>query len=171
MVADEFRKIYEAEVSYVWSCLRRLGVPERDLEDKVHDVFVVLYRHLDDYDPNRPVRPYLGGIAARVASDYRRRASSQRELMKEEIEAIDENPDAEATFEEKEARKLVLAALDALGSDRRTVFVLHEIEEHAMPEIAEMLAVPLNTCYSRLRLAREEFTAAARRLGTKRGGR
>jgi len=38
-----------------------------------------------------------------------------------------------------------------------------------MPEVAEALGVPLNTAYSRLRLARRDFQAAARRSGLDRG--
>ena len=47
---------------------------------------------------------------------------------------------------------------------------LAEIEERSVPEIAEALAIPLNTAYSRLRVAREEFKQAATRLRS-RGGR
>jgi RNA polymerase sigma-70 factor, ECF subfamily len=169
VVPLEFAKIYSAQVTYVWSCLRRLGVPERDLEDKIHDVFVTLYRRLSDLDPTRPIRPYLAGIAVRVASDHRRKAYQKREQVLGDVEAIDETRDPEAMVQGKEARDLVLAALEQLDLDRRTVFVLHELEGHPVPEVAEILEVPLNTCYSRLRLAREEFTTVIRRL--ERGGR
>ena len=68
---QEFKAIYKAEVSHVWYLLRRLGVPERDLKDKVHDVFVILHRRWEDRDPARPVRPWLQGMAYKVASEYR----------------------------------------------------------------------------------------------------
>ena len=47
--------------------------------------------------------------------------------------------------------------------------LLHEIEGHAMPEIAEVLSIPLNTAYSRLRLARQDYERAMRRLRAQRG--
>ena len=59
--------IYAAEVRWLWRVLWRLGVPERDLEDVAHDVFVVVHRKLPDYDPTRPLRPWLFGICFRVA--------------------------------------------------------------------------------------------------------
>ena len=52
---------------------------------------------------------------------------------------------------------------DAIDVGRRAVLVLHEIEEMTAPEIAESLSLPINTVYSRLRLARQEFAAAAAR--------
>jgi RNA polymerase sigma-70 factor (ECF subfamily) len=63
-----------------------------------------------------------------------------------------------------EDRKLVLAALDAIEMDRRAVFVLYEIDEVPMEEVARSLGIPVNTGYSRLRLARAEFAAAVKRL-------
>lgn len=47
---------------------------------------------------------------------------------------------------------------------RRAVFILHELDEEPMPAVAETLGIPLNTGYSRLRVARDEFTTALRRL-------
>jgi RNA polymerase sigma-70 factor (ECF subfamily) len=47
---------------------------------------------------------------------------------------------------------------------KRAVFVMTEIDGATTPEIAEALAIPLNTAYSRLRLAREEFAAAVQRI-------
>jgi len=45
------------------------------------------------------------------------------------------------------------------------VFVLHEIDGEPIPAVAEALAIPVNTAYSRLRVAREEFSASVKRLG------
>lgn len=160
----EFRAIYDAELAWTWNALRRLGVPERHLEDVAHDVFVVLYRKLDEYDRSRPLRPWIFGIAHRVASDFRRKASHAREVPDESPAPVETAPDPEAQLEGEHARALLARALDALDDDKRAVFVLHELEEEPMPRIAEALAIPLNTAYSRLRLARRDFTAAVTRL-------
>ena len=67
------------------------------------------------------------------------------------------------------ARRDTLARLDAalsmLDLDRRAVLVLHEIEEMTAPEIAQVLNIPLNTVYSRLRVAREKLEGALARRG------
>jgi len=52
------------------------------------------------------------------------------------------------------------AALETIDVGRRAVLVLHEIEEMTAPEIAEVLGIPLNTVYSRLRVARAELEQA-----------
>jgi RNA polymerase sigma-70 factor, ECF subfamily len=164
-----FRTIFEGEFAYVAHTLRRLGVAERDLDDVTHDVFVAVYRCLHQYDAARPLRPWLFGTAFRVASDHRRLARNHREVLGDPTEPIDESPGADQQLASHESRELVLLALGALDLDRRAVLVMHDIDGHTMPEIAEGLSIPLNTAYSRLRLAREQFKAAVRRLRGRRG--
>lgn len=155
----DFPSIYQAEAGFVWNRLRRLGVPERDLEDKVQDVFIVAHRRLESYDRARPIRAWLAGISVRVALDHRRLAHQRREIAADVSETPAEERSPEASAAGNEARRAVLAALDELPPEQRAVFVLKELDGFSMPEIAELLDAPLNTLYSRLRLARERFAA------------
>ncbi len=166
-----FRALYEREFAWVHRTLRRLGARDRDLEDLAHDVFVVVYRRLADYDPARPLRPWLFGIAFRVVSDYRRRASFSREsaIAPEVADAAATPPEQEAAVARGEARDLVLLALDGMDLDQRAVFVLHELDGLSIPEIAATLTVSHNTLYSRLRLARAKFADAVAQIRS-RGG-
>ena len=165
----EFRAIYEAESSYVWKTLRRIGVAERDLEDLLHDVFVVVFRRLHEYDAARPIRPWLFGIAFRVASDYRRSSRQTREVLEPAREIVDATPGADERLAQARDREIVVSALGSLDPDRRAVFVMHDLDGHSAPDIAAALSIPTNTVYSRLRVAREEFSAAVRRLLLRRG--
>jgi RNA polymerase sigma-70 factor (ECF subfamily) len=164
--APDFKAIYEGHFDYVWHSLRRIGVGDADLEDLCHDVFVAFYRGLETYDPSRPLKPWLFGIAFRVASDHRRRARHRFEVPPnlEMGDYADKSPIADDRVATRQAQNLVERALQALDADKRAVFILHEIDGHSMPEIAAVIPVPLNTLYSRLRLARAEFAASVRRL-------
>jgi len=66
-----------------------------------------------------------------------------------------------------EARAVLMKALDGLDLDRRAVFVMHELDEIPVPEVASTLGIPLNTAYSRLRLARVDVAAAIQRFRAK----
>jgi RNA polymerase sigma-70 factor, ECF subfamily len=174
--APAFRALFEAEFSYVSHTLRRLGVREADLEDVAHDVFITVHRLLPQYDPRRPLRPWLFGVAFRVASDYRRLARHTREVSQQPRgEPVDGALPADEQLAAEQARRLVIEALGELELDRRAVLVMHDIDGHAMPEIAQALSIPLNTAYSRLRLARVELRAAVqgiwRRGAARRGAR
>ncbi len=172
-----FVDVYAGELSFVWKTLWRLGVPERDLEDVAHDVFVVVHRKLGDYDPTRPLKPWLFGICFRVALDRRRKLSIAREqLSSRHDDGADGTADgdgalqadvvdAPAIVERNEKKALVQKALATLPLEQRAVFVLHELDGLPIPACAEVLQAPLNTLYSRLRLARAAFTRFVERAG------
>jgi RNA polymerase sigma-70 factor (ECF subfamily) len=162
----EFAALFREHLAYVLQALRRLGVRERDLEDVTHDVFLAVYRKLEQYDTRRPLRPWLFGFAFRFASDYRELARHRLEIVAE-TQATDERPSALDRALQNEALEVARQALASLELGRRAVFILHELDDCAMPEVATALGIPLNTAYSRLRLARADVAATVRRLRSK----
>lgn len=167
-----FAEIYAAELDYVWRSLRRLGARAADLEDLAHEVFLVVHRRLGDYDPTRPLRPWLFGIALRVAAAGRRKAGRDAPRAgagDDAPEAADPQPGADVELEARESRDLLLAALARVPIEQRAVVVLHDIDGLPVPDIAQALELPANTIYSRLRLGRDKLAAAVKRLRA-RGG-
>jgi RNA polymerase sigma-70 factor (ECF subfamily) len=167
--APRFDEVYRAEFPYVWRTLRRLGVPEADVEDLTHDVFVVVSRRLRDYDVNRPLKPWLFGIAFRVASEDRRRPRNRLEVAGEHLEPPDAAPSAIDLLEADEQRQLVLECLQKLDLGQRAALILVDIDGESPTEVAAALGVPLATVYSRLRLGRARFADAVRRAKLRRG--
>ena len=163
--------VFQREFRYVWSSLRRLGVHERDLEDMAHEVFVRVHDQLALFDESRPLKPWLFGIALGVATNYRRLARHRVELVTELPDVSDPHGAAEDALLARERAELVQAALLGVSLEQRAVLVLHELDGCAMPEVATTLGLNLNTAYSRLRLGREAFRAAFRRLASKKGYR
>jgi len=160
----EMAAVFVEHFGYVWSSLRRLGARDADLEDLAHEVFLKVHANLHRFDTTRAMRPWLFGFAYRVAADHRRRASNRLEVMGVHAEAIDSGPGADERLEAAERKALIQRALLEMDLDRRAVLVLHDVDELTMPEIAGALGIPLNTAYSRLRLAREQLARAARIL-------
>jgi len=166
----EFTAIFEAHLAYVWTTLRRLGVHERDLEDVAHETFLKVYAELDRYDRARPVKPWLFAFAFRLASDYRKLARHKTALLGDDEVSLGHGAHAEDAAMAREREALVHRALESLDIDKRAVFVLTELDECPMPEAVQALGIPLNTGYSRLRAARQEFTQAVRRISSARPG-
>jgi RNA polymerase sigma-70 factor (ECF subfamily) len=171
-VEIDFHALYQQQFRYVFRTLRRLGAAAAEVDDLVQEVFTVVFQRLGDYERSRPIEPWLFGIAFRVASMHRRRRSRRvPEVALGARELADEDAAGpEASLTDRRARELVLRALDALALDQRAVFVMHEIDEQPIPVVAETLAIPLNTAYSRLRAARAGFAARVRRLQRASGG-
>jgi RNA polymerase sigma-70 factor (ECF subfamily) len=163
----DFRTIFELEVGYVMRTLRRFSVAPADLEDMAHEVFLAAHGQLHRYDSSRPMRPWLFGFAFRVASHYRRKA--RRETPLADVEGVTDMADApDALLEKERQRRLVLRALDEIDLSRRAVFVLHELDGFTCEEVARTLGIPIGTTYSRLRLARQDFSGAMYRLQARR---
>jgi RNA polymerase sigma-70 factor, ECF subfamily len=161
-----FRALYDAHLDFVWRNLRRLGVSEADAEDRTQEVFVVAHRRFEQFeDRGHGPRAWLFQIVLRVASDARRHKRRHPEdpdgglaMGRASIDATQQD----AVLRREQLSRLD-AALDTIDVGRRAVLVLHEIEEMTAPEIAEVLGIPLNTVYSRLRVARAELEEALRR--------
>jgi RNA polymerase sigma-70 factor (ECF subfamily) len=153
---DTLVQAYNAHAPEIFRVLRRLGVADSAVEDAVQDVFAVAWRRRDSFEGRSSQRTWLYGIARKVARDYRRkRQRATRETP--DLEALSGGADPGTHSEAVEAARLVDAALKQMSEVLREVFVLVEIEQLTAPEAAEILSVPLNTIYSRIRLARQQF--------------
>lgn len=169
-----FRAWYEAHFGYVWKSLARLGVPEHERRDLTQDVFAVVFRQLARFDPRRPVKPWLFGITFRTALDFRRRRTLSTEPYTGERHGLGSTSvvhDLDESIAHRQGLALIDKFLATLSDEQRAVFVLHDIDGVTVPDIAHALEVPLNTAYSRLRLARGAFEAfVARERARSRGG-
>lgn len=165
-VTPSIATVYTANFSYVWRCLRSLGVPDAVLDDALQDVFLVVQKRLAQFDGRAELRTWLYAIALRVARRYRSSAFKGRasEVSNEDALPTDAGTDLHAQLECSERLGLARRALDALDADKREVFVLAQVEQLSAPEIAQIIGIPLNTVYSRLRAARQAFAAEVLRL-------
>jgi len=173
---SHFELLFDREFSYVWNTLRRLGIYERDLEDVTHEVFLQIYTHWAAFDPARSARPWLFGFAYRIAADYRRLARHRMQLVGDVAEVEDQarpgtGTDQDDATDARDAAELVERALGRLELEQRAVLVMHDIDGSTMSEVAAALAIPVNTGYSRLRLARARFSAVVRKIKAAGGDR
>lgn len=83
---------------------------------------------------------------------------------------VDASPTPHERADVREQLDLVASALDTLDFDRRTIFVLHQIDGVPVNQAAAILGIPVNTAHSRLRLARADFARAVQRLKSARRG-
>lgn len=156
-----FDGLYRAHFAFVWRSLRRLGVMEASLDDAAQEVFLVVHRRFDEFRPGSSPRAWLFAIAQRVASDQRRWLRRKGNLLplKEELATGAPGPLEQAMA--SEASDIVLDFLDSLDPDRRSAFILSELEQMTAPEVASSVQANLNTVYYRIASARKAFVAYA----------
>jgi RNA polymerase sigma-70 factor, ECF subfamily len=153
---------FQRQLDYVHRTLRRLGTSPSEVDDLAQEVFLALHGCWTAYDPSRPLRPYLFGIAFRIAAAHHRKRN--REVTFEIVEVSDAGPGPDDALVTKQARALVLAALERIPFPRRAVLVMHDIDDVPVEDVAAALGIPRFTVYSRLRKGRRELEAAVRRL-------
>ncbi|AKU94097.1 RNA polymerase sigma factor RpoE [Labilithrix luteola] len=165
-----FERLYEQYVDFVWRSARRLGVSDDALDDVVQKVFLVVHRQLGGFQGRASYKTWIFSILLRVVQDHRRylRRRVPSWLVSADDAGLDHVVDTErpSPFDavvQADAARLVEELLGALDDDKRAVFVLAELEQMTLPEIAQATGVNVKTIHSRLRAARAEFERAADR--------
>lgn len=160
---DQFHALYREQFDFVFRNLRRLGVPAEQVDDAVQDVFMVVLRRLDQYQAGSHPKAWLFAIALRVARNYRRsmrRKDSRLSAIDGDVFSASSEHDPFERAARTEAVRLLHAFLERIHEDKRSVFIMTELEQMSAPEIADALHVNLNTIYARIRAARREFEQA-----------
>ncbi|MBV9947818.1 MAG: sigma-70 family RNA polymerase sigma factor [Myxococcales bacterium] len=164
VVLPSFRSIYDGYFDFVWSCVRRLGVPEEAVDDVVQEVFIVVHARLHTVERPASLRSWLYSVLRRTVSTYHRarqaRAARESPVATPGDQADPMQPSPLDLAVLGDDLKLLWRLLGELDPVKREVLVLAELEEMTAPEVAEATGVPLNTAYSRLRAARQDFDAA-----------
>lgn len=176
-VRPTFARVYETEFAFVWRSARRLGVRDAHLDDVVQETFLVVHRRLLSFDGRSSLRTWVFGVLRHAVRDYRRtlrRRPGDSAGVEEGLDGVEDRgvgPHASAVA--AEGLRLLHALLNTLDDDRREVFVLAELEQMSVPEIAAATGANPNTVYTRLRAARGQFEAelARRRAGEAGGAR
>ena len=154
---------------FVWRSLRRLGVVDSEVDDACQQVFLVAHRRLAEIEPSSE-RSFLFQTVLRVAADWRRAHKRRCEQVGVDLLGVpDVGASPEEIVDQRRARLMLDHVLTALPIDLRVVFVLFELEEMTMTEIATLSDIPLGTVASRLRRARQAFQDEVRKLTNGRG--
>jgi RNA polymerase sigma-70 factor (ECF subfamily) len=153
-----FDVVFRQYAPYVGRTLRWLGVSAANVEDVCQEVFIVVHRRLPEVDSSGSLRAWVRQICVHAARNERRRV--RRKPEHHEPPADIATPAAQhGSVELREMQARLLAMLEQLTEDQRTVFVLYEIEQLSMAEVASAAQCPLQTAYSRLHAARARIQA------------
>jgi RNA polymerase sigma-70 factor (ECF subfamily) len=149
------RSAYRQNYAGVCRFLRRMRVTADRTDDAAQQVFLIAVEALPRIAAGSE-RAFLYETAFRLAHGMRRRG--EREIPSLGLE-FDPSPvpSPDQLTDQKRAREVLDTFVVELDADTRNVFVLTEFDGFTMPEIADLLDVPLGTATSRLRRAREKI--------------
>lgn len=138
------RALFVEHAAFVSRSLRWLGVRRSELGDALKQVFSIAYHEPTGRKQREHARAWLYSICARVARSQQSRQSS----LSPEV------------FEDTPGRQL----LNELPAREREVFVLYEVEDMPLSEVAEALGCSIRRVRSSLRAARERVLAEVERM-------
>jgi glucose/mannose transport system substrate-binding protein len=156
---SRFQSIVRDHTPVLRRVLRRVGVPEAEVDDALQDTFLVLYTKQEEMNPTAE-RYYLVATALRVAANRRRggrrRGLAYARYLNDTMTDAYEG-DLDELGDREKADQLVIDALGNLPRDLRDVLVMVELDELSVAAIASQLGLPVGTAASRLRRARRAF--------------
>jgi RNA polymerase sigma-70 factor (ECF subfamily) len=169
--AADTATLYREHAATVGRWAARLGGPGADLEDIVHEVFVIAHRKRAQFRHEAEVTTWLYRITASVVGRRRRKERLRRWLFRpdrDEAAAAARrvrapSADQAAALEQREEIGLVYRVLDRLPGEDRALLILFEIEDLSGEQIASLLGMKLPTVWVKLHRARKRFLAALQR--------
>lgn len=155
----DFREVFDTHIDAVWRTLVRLGIPPHAADDAAQDVFLIVNDKLPAFEGRSRLSTWIYAVTYRVAQNYRRRMAVRSHEEWSESAACTQ-PGPERSLVARQEAEFVARFCEQLSEAKRDVFVLAVIEQRAVPEVARMIGVKLNTVYSQLRATRLEFQEA-----------
>ena len=140
-------------------------------EDLTQDVFVRVYRSLEQYNPKQgDLQNWLMRLARNlIIDDYRKRQRAPQDEIADDLEdhkyhLRSAGNSVEREMERRELGAQVQAGIDKLSADLRTCVILRDIEELSYQEIVDLLKIPEGTVKSRINRGRIELAKILRRM-------
>lgn len=157
-VDEVLERIYERHVADVHRWAARLVGPGEDIEDVVHEVFLVAMRRYGEFRGDSKVSTWLFRITARMVKSRRRRERARRWSFSRNVEdPANEHLPAVTPLDELERCQRsarLYHALDELPERYRTPLILYEIEGLSGQELAELLGMTTGALWVRLHRGR-----------------
>jgi len=140
-------------------------------EDLTQEVFIRVYRSLNQYDPKQgDLQNWLMRLARNlVIDDYRKRQRAPQDTAADDLEDHKYHLQAAGSSVQREMERhelgvQVQAGIDKLSTDLRTCVILRDIEELSYHEIVDLLKIPEGTVKSRINRGRIELAKILRRM-------
>jgi RNA polymerase sigma-70 factor, ECF subfamily len=159
----DIARLYDEHAAYLHRVIHRLTGSSDVAEDVVQEVFILAHNRRAELEDRQGIRTWLYRAAVNHVRHRRRSFSRYQGLMGRFEQHVtdgerDAGPDESASRTER--GRMVHECVATLSDKLREVFVLYELEELEGTDIAQILELPINTVWSRLRLARAAFREA-----------
>jgi RNA polymerase sigma-70 factor (ECF subfamily) len=158
--AEALGRVFDGLAPRLLALALHLSGHPADAEDLVQQTFVQAMRNAAQFEPARPLEPWLCGLLANLARNHRRREGHRHGATLHAAELPSGEAGPASAAERGELIALLHTRIDALPLEQRQCLLLQLQHGLSPAEIADVLAVPAGTV--RMRIHRG--LAALRRL-------
>jgi RNA polymerase sigma-70 factor (ECF subfamily) len=152
--ADAFDEIVDKHYKGVYSHAYRILRNADDAADATQTTFVKAHKSLKEFDPSRPLKPWLYRICGNVCIDLARSRHRGDEELEKHAYALESDEDPQGSAEQVDLQRKIWRAVMHLPAKYRRIIVLRHYDQLDVEEIAETLGAPEGTIKSWLFRAR-----------------
>jgi len=149
-----FQTLYHRyKIRLAGNLLRILKSPDW-VEEVLQELFVRLWIHREEIDPNRPVKAYLFRVAENLVRDIFRRAARDQQMQQHLLHAMSEvYSHVEEQLMSRELKEELRVAIELLPPKRREVYVLCKLEAKSYEEVGKLLKISPGTVNDHIKKA------------------
>jgi len=173
---QDLESLYRRHADAVAQWARRLGGPDIDLDDIVHEVFLVVHRRLKEWRGEAKITTWLRQITLRIVQQRRRhqrwlrlwpaagvRAAMPHASIWDPADVPTEQPDALDLLVRRDSARALYQVLDGIAEKYRTVIILFELEGLSGEQIAALTGTSVANVWIRLHRGRQQMTRRLKR--------
>jgi RNA polymerase sigma-70 factor (ECF subfamily) len=157
-----FKKIVEGHQSYAYAIAFRFLYDEDDAEDVVQDSFIRIWEHLRDFDPETKFTTWMYKIVVHLCFD-RIKINKRRTNVFTRLKNISQSEhsidkfDIERELSNKEMAALIKSFADGLSKKQRMIFLLRDLQDLTIEEVADSTGMSESAIKSNLFYARQHI--------------
>lgn len=165
-----FQSFFEATRAHTYSMIYYLVGNEKEAEDVMSEVYIALFRSLNQYDSERPFLPWYNGLIIRQVRNQKRKVwRSFRLLEKAKTVQSREQAAVDAELEAINQKDEILPYVNGLSHKLQEIIVLRYYQDYSLETIAEVLDLPVGTVKSRHHAALKKLRSRMESLDSEKG--
>lgn len=151
-MAYDFRKVYIDNKDLVWNIVSRYVALKEEKEDLFQEIFLNIYKYLPKFRGESKIETWIYRIAVNRSINYMKKLNRKNVMEKifNNFKAIENIKDESDRSDDVKNEEKLFKPLEILNEKQRMIFVLAEIEDMNLTDVAEYLKMPVGTVKSNL---------------------
>ena len=164
-----FEKIVAYHQSYAYAIAFRFLCDEDDAEDVVHDSFIRIWNHLQNFDSKKKFTTWMYKIVVNLCYDKTKANKRRMNVFARwddnfSKDDCNENSDIERNLTNKETAALIKHIADGLSEKQRMIFLLRDLQDLTIEEVADITGMSESAIKTNLFFARKNIRKKLARL-------